>query len=108
MRVIAKGNRGSHLSESALALSGNTVNSVFQLTIGLQYPVYAMALWPSGIAVMVLGDHRMSIGVIWICSTFWTDASWVIGGLVSDRKVGRCTHCGDMRRWLPILRITIG
>jgi hypothetical protein len=43
---------------TVLLKSGNTERSNFHLTIGQQYIIYAMALWASGLGLLVLDDNE--------------------------------------------------
>lgn len=56
MRVVARGNRGADLSRQALETSGNTETSIFHVTLGHEYVVYALAWWRSGVGLLVLTD----------------------------------------------------
>jgi hypothetical protein len=56
MRVICKGNRGSDLAEDVLSRSGNTIETIFHVTLGCEYPVYGMALWAAGLAILTIDD----------------------------------------------------
>jgi hypothetical protein len=54
--IEAVGNRGRHLPRGVLEVSGNLPESIFHLSIGARYVVHAMALWESGMGVLVLDD----------------------------------------------------
>lgn len=55
MKVRCIANRGAALSGRAKR-AGFTDQSVFHVTMGEEYPVYGMALWDSGLAVLICDD----------------------------------------------------
>lgn len=56
MKLICKGSRGSDLSAEVLEKSGNTPWSKFNVTIGREYVVHAMALWTYGLGALLVDD----------------------------------------------------
>lgn len=56
MKVTAAGSRGADLPEEAIGRTPGYKHSVFHVTVGEEYNVYAMALWVGGLILMVLDD----------------------------------------------------
>jgi len=56
MLVQARGTRGGDLDPDVLAASGNDALAVFNVTLDQTYGVCSMALWQSGLAVLLLSD----------------------------------------------------
>ena len=56
MKLLCVGSRGSDLPADVLAKSGNTPLSKFNVTVGQEYVVRAMALWTYGIGVLIVDD----------------------------------------------------
>jgi hypothetical protein len=56
VRLVATGSRGSDLPPAVLEKSGNTPQSKFNVTVGREYVVRAMALWTYGMGVLMVDD----------------------------------------------------
>jgi hypothetical protein len=58
MRVVATGDQGSDLPEAVVARMPAYEHSKFNVSVEEEYAVYAMALWLSGIIILILDDNR--------------------------------------------------
>lgn len=56
MRIRAVGSRGYDLPEEILDKSHNMPQARFHVTVGKVYDVHAMALWRSGLGVLIVDD----------------------------------------------------
>jgi hypothetical protein len=56
MRLACVGSRGRDLPADVLEKSGNTSLSRFNVTVGQEYVVRAMALWTYGMGVLIVDD----------------------------------------------------
>jgi hypothetical protein len=56
VRLVCTGSTGADLPADALERSGNTPFSRFNVTVGDEYDVWAMALWTYGIGVLIVDD----------------------------------------------------
>lgn len=56
MNLLCVGSVGGDLSAEVRERSGNTPSSRFNVTVGRQYVVRAMALWTYGLGVLIVDD----------------------------------------------------
>jgi hypothetical protein len=56
MLVVCRANSGISLTQRFREESGNTSSSVFHITVGRKYGVYAMALWRFGMGFLLVDD----------------------------------------------------
>ncbi|MCF2530796.1 hypothetical protein [Yinghuangia soli] len=56
MKVLCVGTTGADAPAEFLRLSGNRPEARFNITLGREYYVHAMALWASGLGVLVIDD----------------------------------------------------
>jgi hypothetical protein len=55
MRVVCRFNKGSGLARQRFD-AGYSLATEFHLTVGREYDVYGMALWESGLVILVVDD----------------------------------------------------
>jgi hypothetical protein len=56
VRLVCTGSTGADLPADMLERSGNTLFSRFNVTVGAEYDVWAMALWTYGLGVLIVDD----------------------------------------------------
>jgi hypothetical protein len=56
VKLVCTGGTGADLPEDVLESSGNTRFSRFNVTVGEEYNVWAMALWTYGVGVLIVDD----------------------------------------------------
>lgn len=56
VRLLCTGSSGADLPADVLERSGNTALSMFDVTVGDEYAVRAMALWTYGIGALIVDD----------------------------------------------------